>query len=234
MTNQNLTYKLRNVVKSVYDGKSKKNILECEFLEIHKGDFVGVSGNSGAGKSTLLNLLGAVDNITHGSIEFKGSDLANMHDKELIRFRREIGFIFQSSHLIEHFSVLENTIIPLKLRSVNRKKLKTQAINALIRVGFLNSHDVQEEKIMQLPKTLSGGEKQRVAIARAIITNPTVILADEPTGSLDKWNEDNIIRLLLEVNQCDRITIVMVSHNQDLIKQCSRLIEVIDGKVFPS
>lgn len=238
---KNNMYKLDRVTKEVKDGTNSKIILNDISLEIQEGEFIGVSGESGAGKSTLLHILGGLDTISSGILTFDSGNVSKMDDNRMSILRRKIGFVFQSAYLIDHLNVLDNVLMPLKINNKNTKKMRERAIECLVRVKMaddINSPSLlgygKNLKLSQLPRTLSGGEKQRVAVARAIVTNPSVILADEPTGSLDKENEEIVFNLLQEINEKDGITVVLVSHNQDLINKCSRIINIKDGKIVNS
>ncbi len=219
------TYSLENVSKVIDDGGQRK-ILNNISLNISEGEFLGLRGKSGAGKSTLLNILGCIDNISSGKIYFEGNDISNYTKKEKILFIRKIGLIFQHFYLIEHFNVFENIALPLRLCGERKTDIEKKVRLSLENVGL------EEDKLTQLPKTLSGGEKQRVAIARAIVKSPKVILADEPTGSLDSENESIILKLLQKIHS-DRqgVTVVLVSHNPKVIERCSKVIELADGGI---
>ena len=224
-------YHLQKVKKTVNDGRKTKDILSNIDLKIYPGDFLGIIGESGAGKSTLLNILGGMEQINHGQLLFNQQDISKNNSHQMAKFRREIGFIFQSFQLINHFDVQQNVSLPLILKGLDSGKIRKQVINNLIRSRFLKDINPQElSRLKQLPNTLSGGEQQRVAIARAIINKPQVILADEPTGNLDSENEGQILNLLEELNQDFNITIVIVSHSPKVVERCKRLVRLADGK----
>jgi putative ABC transport system ATP-binding protein len=225
------TYSLENVSKVIDDG-GQRSILNNISLNISEGEFLGLRGKSGAGKSTLLNILGCIDNISSGKIYFEGKDISRYTKKEKILFIRKIGLIFQHFYLIEHFNVFENIALPLRLCGERKAEIEKKVNLSLENVGL------EPDKLRQLPKTLSGGEKQRVAIARAIVKSPKVILADEPTGSLDSENESIILDLLQKIHS-DRqgVTVILVSHNPNVIEICSKVIELADGEIvqpFPN
>jgi ABC-type lipoprotein export system ATPase subunit len=220
---------LNEITKQVKDGKEYKAILENISFEINSGEFVGISGDSGAGKSTLLHIMGGLDTISDGQIIFDGQNISSLNSRKMAHLRRQIGFVFQASHLIDHLSVLENVLIPLKISGKNHKNVRQKAIALLEEFGIIDS--TSQSKLNQLPRTLSGGEKQRVAIARAVLANPQVILADEPTGSLDFQNEQSVMDLLHRINTHYKTTVVLISHNQRMIEKCSRVIHLRNGKV---
>jgi ABC-type lipoprotein export system ATPase subunit len=229
--NSHPLYHLKKVKKTVNDGRKTKDILSDIFLEIYQGEFLGIIGESGAGKSTLLNILGGMEKISHGQILFNQHDISKNNSRQMAKFRREIGFIFQSFQLINHFDVQQNVSLPLILKGLDSGKIRKQVTKNLIRSRFLKDMTPQElSRLKQLPNTLSGGEQQRVAIARAIINQPQVILADEPTGNLDSENEAQILNLLEELNQEFKITIVIVSHSPKVVERCKRLVRLADGK----
>jgi ABC-type lipoprotein export system ATPase subunit len=229
--NSHPLYHLKKVKKTVNDGRKTKDILSDIFLEIYQGEFLGIIGESGAGKSTLLNILGGMEKISHGQILFNQHDISKNNSRQMAKFRREIGFIFQSFQLINHFDVQQNVSLPLILKGLDSGKIRKQVTENLIRSRFLKGETNQElSKLKQLPSTLSGGEQQRVAIARAIINQPKVILADEPTGNLDSENEAQILDLLEELNQKFKMTIIIVSHSPKIVERCKRLVRLADGK----
>lgn len=194
-------------------------------LKIENGEFIAIVGESGSGKSTLLNLIGCLDFPTFGFILFNKKNLGLLTDRELSEYRNQnIGFVFQDFYLDPMLSVFQNIEIPLLIRNVRkaeRMKIITEQMN---KVGLPETY--LYKKISQL----SGGEKQRVAVARALVNYPTIILADEPTGNLDKKNGENIVTLLKDINS-NGITVIMVTHNLTQTKHCSRIIEMQDGKI---
>jgi ABC-type lipoprotein export system ATPase subunit len=222
-------FTLNKVTKNVKDGTGDKAILKNISFEISSQEFIGISGDSGAGKSTLLNIMGGLDTILSEELIFNGYNVSSLSHTKMAHFRRQIGFVFQASHLIEHLSVIENVLMPLKISGKNHKNTRKQAIELLANFGILDSHS--QSKLDQLPRTLSGGEKQRVAIARAVLSEPKVILADEPTGSLDFQNEQSVMDLLHHVNINYGTTIVLISHNQRMIEKCSRVIYLSNGEI---
>lgn len=192
-------------------------------LNIAKGEFLSVMGPSGCGKSTLLNIIGLLDAPTKGDVLIDGQTTTKLSDKALARFRNQkLGFIFQSFHLINDLNVLDNVELPLLYRNVSAKERMQLAKEALTKVGLSN-------RMKHFPTQLSGGQKQRVAIARAIAGRPEIILADEPTGNLDSTMGTEIIDLLLQLNENDKATIIMVTHDEAMAKKTHRLVRLFDG-----
>jgi putative ABC transport system ATP-binding protein len=193
-------------------------------LTIADGEFVSVMGPSGCGKSTLLNIMGLLDLPTRGEISINRESTHRLSDKKLAAFRNNtIGFIFQSYHLINDLNVLDNVELPLLYRSgMSSKNRKQLAADALAKVGLSN-------RLKHFPKQLSGGQKQRVAIARAIVGRPRIILADEPTGNLDSAMGNEIMDILLQLNERERTTIVMVTHDEHMARKTHRLLRLFDG-----
>jgi putative ABC transport system ATP-binding protein len=191
-------------------------------LHIQPGEFVSIMGPSGCGKSTLLNLMGLLDEPSAGTVEIDGKRVDQYHDKALARLRNEkLGFIFQSFHLINDLSVLDNVEIPLLYRATTARERRELAQQALEKVGLSN-------RTKHFPKELSGGQKQRVAIARAIVGQPSIILADEPTGNLDSAMGNEILTILQNLNR-EGATIVMVTHDEAMARRTHRLIRLFDG-----
>ncbi|MGX5689694.1 ABC transporter ATP-binding protein [Arcticibacter tournemirensis] len=192
-------------------------------LNIEKGEFLSVMGPSGCGKSTLLNIMGLLDAPSKGEIKIDGQTLTHLSDKQLARFRnKKIGFIFQSFHLINDLNVLDNVELPLLYRDTTARERRRLASEALEKVGLSN-------RMKHFPSQLSGGQKQRVAIARAIVGKPEIILADEPTGNLDSVMGAEIMNILLQLNNSERSTIVMVTHDELMAKKTHRLVRLFDG-----
>ncbi len=220
MNNKNIV-EIKNLKKS-FD-KGKITALNGINLEIKKGEFVSIIGPSGSGKSTLLNMIGALDKPDEGIIQVAGYDLTAK--KDLSEFRsKEIGFIFQLHNLIPNLSVLENVEIPMFERGMSGRKMKERAMKLL---EYMNLTD----KINRKPTELSGGERQRVAIARSLANEPSIILADEPTGSLDSKNGKMILKRLEDLHQKEKVTLIMVTHDLKVADLAERTIEVLDGKI---
>lgn len=196
-------------------------------IEIRRGEFVALMGPSGSGKSTLLHLIAAMDRPSGGAIAVLGEDLRALSDREIARWRNEhIGFIFQTFNLIPVLSALENVELPLKLTSLSRKERVEHAQTALKLVGL-------GERMGHLPKQLSGGQEQRVAIARAIVTDPDLILADEPTGNLDANSANDVLQLLARLNKEFGKTVVMVTHDPHAARFATRIRYLEKGRLLP-
>jgi len=194
-------------------------------LEIEKGEFIAIMGPSGCGKSTLLNILGMLDTPNSGSYNFLGENVANRSERELAIVRKEnIGFIFQSFNLIDELSVAENVELPLLYQKMVAKDRAERVQQVLERVNIAHRADHR-------PQQLSGGQQQRVAVARAVVTNPNLILADEPTGNLDTTNGEEVLTLLGQLNS-DGTTIIMVTHDQGHADHASRVVHMLDGRVL--
>jgi len=216
-----------NQLSKIYTmGKVQVMALNRITLTIENGAFVGVTGSSGSGKSTLLNLLGGLDTPTSGTIEAHGKIISRMNTDELARYRRhQVGMVFQSFNLIASFTALENAALPLFFVGVAKRERKRRALEVLELVGLAARKDHR-------PAELSGGEQQRVAIARALTNQPDVLLADEPTGNLDSRTSEEIVCLLADLNQRQALTVVMVSHEEKLLKKfSSHLVHLQDGKI---
>ena len=212
---------IKDLYKSYEDGKIKA--LNGIDLTISDGEFVSIIGPSGSGKSTLLNMLGALDVPDSGSITVAGHDLKT--SKKLNEFRAEsIGFIFQLHNLIPNISVVENVEIPMFTQKLSSKEMRSKASKLLDDVGLKDKADIK-------PNKLSGGERQRVAIARALANDPSIILADEPTGSLDSKTSSKILKQLIDLHKDKRVTLIIVTHDMDVANLADRVIEVLDGKL---
>ena len=193
-------------------------------FEIKKGEFVAIMGPSGCGKSTLLNILGLLDNPSGGSYELMGQEVAQLKERDRTKFRKgNIGFVFQSFNLIDELNVFENVELPLKYLNMSASEQKQRVTAMLKRMNI--SHRAQH-----FPQQLSGGQQQRVAIARAVISNPNLVLADEPTGNLDSKNGKEVMDLLTELNS-EGTTIVMVTHSQKDASVAQRTINLFDGRI---
>ena len=215
---------VRGVSKSFRTGDHKVRVLDEVHLSVAAQESVAIVGPSGSGKSTLLNLLGTLDQPDQGTIVIDGKNLAMMAGDELARFRnRNIGFVFQSHHLLPHLTVLENILVPvLAQASEVGEEILLRATQLLQRVGLAD-----REK--HLPGRLSGGERQRVAVVRALINQPRLILADEPTGALDRVSAAEVGRLLLELNREHGITLVVATHSEELAARMDRIISMENG-----
>ena len=215
--------KVENLCKQYGKGENKVTALDNVSFTVNKGEFVAIVGASGSGKSTLLHLIGGVDRPTSGKVFIDGKDIYKFNDDELAIFRRrQVGLIYQFYNLIPILNVEENITLPLKLdnRNIDKKRL-----DELIKVLGL------EERRTHLPNELSGGQQQRTSIGRAMITNPAIILADEPTGNLDSKASDEIVALLKKSNKDCKQTIIMITHNLEIAKVADRIIKIEDGKI---
>jgi putative ABC transport system ATP-binding protein len=216
---------LRNVTKTYGTGQAAVQAMRGVDLRIEGGDFVAVMGPSGSGKSTCMNILGCLDTPTSGSYRFEGIEVGNLSRQQRALLRRYyLGFVFQGYNLLNRTSALENVELPLVYRGIAQRERRTRALRALATVGL-------EAWANHTPGELSGGQQQRVAIARAIVTEPTVILADEPTGNLDTARSREIMDLLVSLNREQRITIVMVTHEPDMAAYARRIVRFVDGLV---
>lgn len=213
--------KATNIHKSFGD----LEVLRGVDLSVSKGEIVSIVGPSGAGKTTLLQILGTLDKPNVGEIQVDGIDFSRLNSNELAVFRnRHIGFIFQFHQLLPEFTAIENVIIPALIGKTNVKQATQRAVELL---NFLQLGDRLQHK----PSELSGGEKQRVAVARALINNPTLILADEPSGSLDTKNKEELHKLLFELRDKFNLTVVIVTHDKELARLCDRTIGMKDGLI---
>jgi len=194
-------------------------------LQVAAGEVVAIVGQSGVGKSTLLNVLGTLDRPTAGQVRFAGVDVFGLSEREQATFRnREIGFIFQFHHLLPDFTALENVMMPALIRGVSAAEAAPRAQAVLERVGL-------GARLTHKPGELSGGEQQRVAVARAVVLSPRAVLADEPTGNLDPETGAEVHRLLMELNREHHITMILVTHNEDLSRLAHRRLRLQDGKL---
>ena len=215
--------KVENLCKQYGKGENKVTALDNVSFTVNKGEFVAIVGASGSGKSTLLHLIGGVDRPTSGKVFIDGKDIYKFNDDELAIFRRrQVGLLYQFYNLIPILNVEENITLPLKL---DNKNIDKQRLDELIKVLGL------EERRTHLPNELSGGQQQRTSIGRAMITNPAIILADEPTGNLDSKASDEIVTLLKKSNKDYKQTIIMITHNLQIAKVADRIIKIEDGKI---
>lgn len=215
--------KVENLVKTYKNGNTTINAVDHVSFSVEKGDFVAIVGASGSGKSTLLHLLGGVDRPTSGKVFIDNVDIYSMNNDALAIFRRrQVGLIYQFYNLIPILNVDENITLPLALD--NREVDKERLASLLKLLGLENRKN-------HLPNELSGGQQQRTSIGRAIITNPTIILADEPTGNLDSKSSDEIVALLKKSNKELNQTIIMITHNMEIAKVADRIIKIEDGKI---
>ena len=223
---QSIVADLRKLSKTYFkpDGSPLVKALREVDLQIETGQYIAIMGASGSGKSTLMNMLGCLDRPTTGSYLLDGRDISAMDDDELSRVRREkIGFVFQAFNLISQLNAIENVEVPLFYHGVHRHERNRRAVERLEAVGL-------GDRLTHRPAELSGGEQQRVAIARALINNPSIIMADEPTGNLDSKTGAAILALLAELHQRG-MTILVVTHDPRVADQCQRIITLADGEI---
>jgi len=216
-------------VNKIYGDKVKTHVLFDIYLEIAESKFVAIIGPSGSGKSTLLNILGALDRPTDGKIIINGQDLSLLNENQLADFRNEVmGFIFQFHYLLPEFTALENVLIPFLIRRGRADQETTaRALELLEKLGL-------GEQVKKPINQLSGGQQQRVAIARALINKPRLILADEPTGSLDTKSGGAVLELLRQINVENRTTFLVVTHDRTVAAKADQIIELVDGRIFRS
>ena len=215
---------LENINKHYLQDKLEVPVLKNITFEVEAGEYVAILGPSGSGKSTLMNILGCLDLPSSGSYHLNGLDVSKLNDAQLSDVRlKEIGFVFQSFQLLSRQSALENVELPLTYAGVSKQERRQRATLALERVGL-------GERLHFKPTQLSGGQKQRVAIARAMVNNPSILLADEPTGALDSKSGAQIMSLFKKLNE-EGVTIVMITHDRAIADQAQRKIEILDGEI---
>lgn len=215
---------LKNIKKDYSSGKVVTIALKNVNLRIEDGEYVAVMGASGSGKSTLLNILGGLDKISQGTYFYNDINVGAMNNKELNRFRKEhISFIFQNYALMNFYTVYENTEVPLIARGIRKKERKSMVEKALTDVGII-------DLAKKTPSEISGGEKQRCAIARALVSDNDIILADEPTGSLDKTNGKNIMDIFDKLKEQHK-TIILVTHDEFISEYADRIVRIEDGEI---
>jgi lipoprotein-releasing system ATP-binding protein len=215
----------RDICISFNNAGARIEILKDLYFNLDIGETVAVVGASGIGKSTLLHILGTLDRPDSGNLFFKGDDLFLFENDKLAQFRNQfVGFVFQFHHLLPEFSAIENTMMPAFIKGLSKDRSSKAAEEILVRVGL-------RDRLFHRVGKLSGGEQQRVALARALILRPAILLADEPTGNLDKKNSGQVHELLLELNQELRMALVVVTHNLELASCMSQNLTIIDGKL---
>jgi len=217
--------KIEKLHKSYPIGKDALHVLKGLDLHIKEGEFVSIMGSSGSGKSTLLNIVGLLDGHDKGSYYLNGQLIENLDEKKAAILRNKfLGFVFQSFNLITYKNALENVSLPLYYQGMGRKERQEIALKYLDKVGI-------KERAYHLPSELSGGEKQRVAIARALVTNPKVVLADEPTGALDSTTSNSVMELLKEINR-EGMTVFVITHEEDIAAETDRIVRLKDGIII--
>lgn len=217
---------VKNLKKSYGNQKNTQTVLNGIDLEINKGEFVGVMGPSGAGKSTLLNIISTIDTASSGEIKIEGKNITNLDNKQIAKFRKtSLGFIFQDFNLLDTLSVKDNIALPLALARVSMNEINTKVNSIATTLGI-------QDLLSKYPYEISGGQKQRTACARAIITNPSLILADEPTGALDSKSSTDLLNAMTRLNEEQDATIMMVTHDAFAASYCKRVLFIKDGLIF--
>jgi len=211
---------LNNVSKSYWQADKKISVLSDISFEIEEGEMASITGPSGSGKTTLLNIIALIDTLDFGKINIFGNNLSNLNDKEKSLFRKKnFGFVYQSNNLFDDFNAIENVALPLILNGYKKNEAYAKSEIILEKFGLL-------KRTVHFPSTLSGGEQQRVAIARALVNNPKIIIADEPTGNLDKENSLVIFDYLMKYVASEKLTVLMATHNNELASKCSKEIKL--------
>ncbi|MCI0488183.1 MAG: ABC transporter ATP-binding protein [Blastocatellia bacterium] len=214
------------LTKTYESGRNRVTVFEELSLRVDEGEMIAIVGPSGAGKSTLLHILGGLDRPDRGSVKLGEFDIFKLGDVDLARFRnKEIGFIFQFHHLLPEFTALENAMMPLLINRSQKGAAKSRAESVLESVGLTS-------RALHRPGELSGGEQARVALARALVAGPRVLLADEPTGDLDSKTSESIHSLLKEIHRLQKLTSLIVTHNERLASICDRVLHLEDGRLY--
>jgi len=218
---------VRGLCKSFTNGGASIDVLKDLDFELSAGESVAIVGASGIGKSTLLHIVGTLDRPDSGELLYKGEDVFSYDDFKLANFRNQsVGFVFQFHHLLPEFSAVENAMMPALINGTSKLQANQAAEEILVRVGL-------KDRLHYRVGKLSGGEQQRVALARALVLKPAMLLADEPTGNLDKSNSEHVHSLLMELNQEFSMTLVVVTHNSELASFMSRRVTIVDGSLTP-
>jgi putative ABC transport system ATP-binding protein len=214
-----------NIVKIYKTGELEFTALKKVSFRVEKGEFTAIMGHSGSGKSTLMNILGCLDRMNEGTYILNGRNVSELDDKELAFLRnKELGFVFQSFNLIPRMTILENVELPMLYAGVPSRVRRERATIALEKVGLI-------DRMNHLPSEISGGQKQRAAIARAIVNNPSVIMADEPTGNLDSKSSTDIMKIFQDLNN-EGATVLMVTHEKDIAQHTKRIVHFKDGEII--
>jgi len=215
---------IREVVKNYQVGTVVVRALRSVTMDIDKNEYVAIMGPSGSGKSTLMNILGCLDTLTKGQYVLNGTDVSKLEDNQLAEIRnKEIGFVFQTFNLLPRYTAHENVTLPLIYAGYSKAEREEIALQVLDSVGL-------SDRVKHKPNELSGGQRQRVAIARAMVNNPSIILADEPTGNLDSKTSIDIMKLLDKIHK-DGNTVILVTHEEDIARNAHRIIRLMDGEV---
>lgn len=216
---------VKDVVKIYQMGDTQLIALNNVSLKVEKGEFTAIMGPSGSGKSTFMNILGCLDKMNSGEYTLNNKDVSNLTDNELAYIRnKELGFVFQSFNLIPRMTLLENVELPMVYAGIPGKERREKALSALEKVGL-------KDRIKHMPNEISGGQKQRAAIARAIVNNPSVIMADEPTGNLDTKSSEDIMKIFQRLNN-EGATVIMVTHEKDIAQHAKRVVRFKDGEII--
>ena len=214
----------KNLTKEYQVGSQKVKALDGIDLNVDKGEFISIMGPSGSGKTTLMNIIGCLDSPSNGSYTLNNKSVSDLSENELAKIRnKEIGFVFQSFHLLARNSALENVMLPLKYAGSDKKTALAKSKESLDRVGLSDRYD-------HSPSELSGGQQQRVAIARALVNQPSILFADEPTGNLDSKTGDDVMNIFKELNSNGQ-TIILITHEDSIAKQSNRIITIMDGLI---
>lgn len=225
MNNQEYIIECQNISKTYIDGKLQVPVLENLNFKVAHGQSVSIVGASGSGKSTLLHILGGLDKPTGGSIRLMGKDLSTLSQNSIGKLRNQyLGFVYQFHHLLPDFTALENVMMPLLIGHKSKAEAEQQALIMLEKVGL-------QQRVMHRPGELSGGERQRAAIARALVTHPACLLADEPTGNLDRRNAQNVLDMMLELQSEMNASLVVVTHDDELASRFDEVLTVYDGSL---
>lgn len=225
MSNQEYIIECQNISKTYIDGKLQVPVLENLNFKVAHGQSVSIVGASGSGKSTLLHILGGLDKPTSGSIRLMGKDLSALSQNSIGKLRNQyLGFVYQFHHLLPDFTALENVMMPLLIGHKSKAEAEQQALIMLEKVGL-------QQRVMHRPGELSGGERQRAAIARALVTHPACLLADEPTGNLDRRNAQNVLDMMLDLQSEMNASLVVVTHDDELASRFDEVLTVYDGSL---